>query len=88
MARLSTAPRKRSAAKAATPRAEKSALGRLDGLSPEQKVARLLEEREALVARVRELEAELRRQTAKHADVADRIAWALDTLKDLIATKP
>jgi adenylosuccinate synthase len=75
------------AGKASTARGGKTALSRLDGLSSEQKIARLLDEREKLTARVMELEAEIVRQKAKHAEVADRIAWTLDLLKDVMASK-
>jgi hypothetical protein len=88
MARPATAARKRPAAKATVPRASKMALARLDGLSSDQKVVRLMDDRERLAVRVRDLEAELALRKARHAEVADRVAWALDLLKDVMAAKP
>jgi hypothetical protein len=67
---------KTSAAKAGAA-GSKAAAAKFDSLSVEQKVAFLLAERDLLRARIAELE-------AKQARAADRVAWALDSLRDVL----
>lgn len=103
MARQAATSRKAAAEKAvpaaraakAAPRAGKAAAKsaakfdgpKLDGLSVEQKVAHLLAERDALLARITRLEADLADQRAKQARAADRVAWALDSLRDILGER-
>lgn len=71
-----------------TPAAATKALAaKFDGLSADQKVAHLLAERDALQARIARLEADLARQREKQAQVADRVAWALDSLRDVLGER-
>jgi hypothetical protein len=58
-----------------------------DGLSDTQKVAILLKEREQLKGAVDALQSRLLATEARKAQLADRIAWALDTLNDLLRDK-
>ena len=53
---------------------------KLEGHSLEKQVAMLLADRQALIAALEASE-------ARAAEVADRIAWALDTLEDLLGRR-
>jgi chorismate mutase len=88
MARQAATTRKAVAPKVTPgPRASKAA-AKFDTLSADQKVAHLLAERDALMARVARLEADLSRQRKTQAQVADRVAWALDSLRDILGERP
>lgn len=88
MARQAATTRKPVPPKAVTPpRARKGQRLRLEGLSTEQQVARLLADREDLVARVTDLERQLEQHRQRQSEVADRLAWALDNLRDLLSSR-
>ncbi len=56
----------------------------IDGMSSDRKVAALLRDRENLVARILAAEARVADMEAREEQLSDRIAWALDTLNDLL----
>lgn len=56
----------------------------LDGLSPDLKVALLLREREKLLTQLAASQTKVTALEAREVQLADRIAWALDTLNDLL----
>ncbi len=56
----------------------------LEGITADQKVSALLRDRDKLVARLQAAEARVAELEARQEDLTDRIAWALDTLKDLL----
>jgi hypothetical protein len=56
----------------------------LDGMSADQKVTALLRDRDKLVARLHGAEARVAAMEAREEQLSDRIAWALDTLNDLL----
>ena len=70
--------------KAATSRGTSSPKLDLDGLSAEQKVAILLRERDKLITQLEAVQAKALALEARDAQLVDRIAWALDTLNDLL----
>jgi hypothetical protein len=56
----------------------------LDGLTADQKVTALLREREKLLTRLSAAETRSAAMEARDEQLSDRIAWALDTLNDLL----
>lgn len=70
--------------KVAAPRNTSARKLDLDGLSAEQKIALLLREREKMVTQLDAVQAKIATLEARDAQLADRIAWALDTLNDLL----
>jgi hypothetical protein len=59
----------------------------LAGLPPERQIALLKRDRDALIAALDAAEARAATLEARQAEVADRIAWALDTLRELAAAR-
>ena len=56
----------------------------LEGLSAEQKVTALLRDRDKLLLLLAATQARVVALEAREAKLTDRIAWALDTLNDLL----
>lgn len=56
----------------------------LTGLPPERQIALLKKDREGLLAALEAAEAKAAALEARQAKVADQVAWALDTLRDLV----
>jgi hypothetical protein len=59
----------------------------MTGMPAERQIAILKKDREALLAALTAAEARVEALTARQAEVADRVAWALDTLRDLIGDR-
>ena len=56
----------------------------LDGLSADQKIVVLLRDRDKLLGQLAASQAKILALEAREDQLADRIAWALDTLNDLL----
>jgi hypothetical protein len=90
MARQAATTRKPAGAKAssaARPAPRPAKAPKLESLSSEQQVLQLRQEQEHLIARIASLEADVARLRAKQTAVADRVAWALDSLRDVLAER-
>lgn len=85
MARQAVRSQIRPSSKAAPSRGRKPARVVLDDMTTEQKLRHLLAERETLLTRIASLEAEVARCHSRQAEVADRLTWALDGLKEILA---
>ena len=59
----------------------------LSGLSPDRQIAVLKKDRDALAAALVVAETRIAALEARQNEVADRIAWALDTLRDLMQNR-